>query len=145
MTPLARNVFGVAVLVALASGGLYLAQPEALPPPAPDEQQAAPSLLACLPDAGRACVALYGVADGGQEWRQLAACDCARQPAAGGDCKALRQQMDGTTVAVDLGPLTRFAADASVGTGCELVACSVYAGQDPNGDECSVLEDGGIW
>lgn len=145
MNPLVRNSLGVAVLVALASGGLYLAQPDALPPPAPDEQQAQPSLLACLPDAGKACVALYDVGDGGQEYRLLPACDCARQPAAGGDCKALRPQVDGTTVAVDLGPLTRFPADASVGAGCELVACSIIAGQDPNGDECSVLEDGGIW
>lgn len=144
MTPLVRNSLGAAVLVALASGGLYLAQPDALPPPAPTEQQVGLSLLACLPDAGKACVALYDVGDGGQEYRLLPVCDCARQPADGGDCKALRQQMDGGLEPVDLGPLTRFPADASVGAGCELVACSIIAGQDPDGDECSVLPDGGI-
>jgi hypothetical protein len=147
MTTLQRNSLGVALLVALASGALLL-QGE-LPPPAPDEVQADLSKRACYEDGGRACVALFYVdagEDAGftQEWRQLAACDCARQPIDGGDCRALWLAMDGGLEPVDLGPGTRFAADASIGASCELIPCSIYAGQNPDLDECAYLPDGGV-
>ena len=136
MTPLQRNSLGVAILLAASTGVLLLTRPEELPAAAPDEVQLDLSKRACLPDGGKACVALYAQPDGGQAWRQLA-CDCVRQPLQGGDCMALRGD-----AGVDLGPGTRFSASEAAGAECEAVPCSVFSGTDPDSDSCDVPWEG---
>jgi len=77
-----------------------------------------------LPDGGKACMAFFGLADGGQAWRTLLQCDCARKPADGGTCTF----KDGG----DPGVFNRWPMERLTGAGCELCACSVYLGQDSN-------------
>lgn len=57
--------------------------------------------------------------------------DCVRRPASVdvSACRRVVPEPDGGFSVIDAPPKYRFAADASVGDGCEPVACSVLAGE----------------
>lgn len=60
--------------------------------------------------------------------------DCLRRPraVANKDCRFLKPLLDGGTMALDVPPSFRFAADAGLGTRCQPVACFITAGENPN-------------
>ena len=90
-----------------------------------------PSKLARLPDAGRGYVVTVRVPDGGSEVRTTLA-DCARRKPG-----ALCTRLDGG----DPGDWNRYPATQLVGV-CQMVACSIFSGQNPNADEDTVLLEG---
>lgn len=133
-----RTLIAGGALALVAGVGLfYTRSPADLPLPQPGEVKVAPSLSARHADGGVAgCVAKFSP-DGGRErvWRRLAACDCVRRPAQAeaADCRWRRAGFaDAGESVVDVPVGFRFAADASVGTGCQPVACSILAGENPN-------------
>ena len=100
------------------------------------ERPVGPSKHVALADGGKACMAPFRLSDGGEAWRTLLQCDCARKPADGGVCTL----KDGG----DPGTLNRLPMEWLTGAGCELCACSVYLGQDPTNLDALPLElDGG--
>lgn len=88
------------------------------------ERPVGPSKHIRLADGGAGCVRLFGLQDGGVAWRTLLQCDCARKPADGGVCTL--------TDGGDPGTHNRLPMEWLTGAGCELCACSVYFGQDPD-------------
>ena len=96
------------------------------------------SKVGVLPDGGKAYVVKVALTDGGIEMRKISAPDCVRRPkgAAVDTCLAL---VGGK--GVDRGELNRFPADASVGGGCEPVACSITLGEDPEISDDARVQD----
>jgi len=124
-----RTTFG-ALGGALLVAGLYA---YSVSPSGYVERPVGASKHVALADGGAGCARLFGLQDGGAAWRTLLQCDCARKPADGGAC-ALK---DGG----DPGTLNRLPMEWLAGAGCELVACSVYLGQNPSSADNAWLED----
>lgn len=102
-----------------------------------------PEKLALLRDGGAGYLVRVTTQDGGSAVRSTTA-RCVRRLADAGVNACRRVQSDGGLV--DPGTLNRFQADASVGTRCQSVACSVYAGDDADGEETervNRVRDGG--
>ena len=102
------------------------------------ERVVEPSKVGLLPNNGKGYVVKVVIADGGVELRRAAAPGCMRRPvgAAVDTCMVVEGGKG-----VDRGAMNRFPADASVGAGCEPVACSVVAGEDPDiSDDARVQE-----
>lgn len=102
-----------------------------------------PSKVVPLRDGGTGYVQRVRVVDGGEAIR-LVAPECARRLADAGVNACRRRIEDGGSV--DPGALNRFSADASVGVRCQLVACSIYAGEAADEEETVLVartRDGG--
>jgi hypothetical protein len=92
------------------------------------------SKLSILPDGGKGYSIKVRVADGGSELR-ITAADCARRPAGNKTCFAA--ELDGGLKTP--GDLNRFPIADVRGTGCQLVACSVWQGEDDSSEEDSQI------
>lgn len=100
-----------------------------------------PSKLAKLRDGGIGYMVRVA-AEGGSEWR-LTAPDCVRRPvgARPTDCQRATFDLGGKPVMVEPGELNRFPAAEAAGAGCQLVACSVYAGEDADAEEADRVRE----
>lgn len=96
------------------------------------------SKVGLLPDGGKAYVVKVALNDGGVEVRKISAPDCVRRPK-GAQVDACLAVEGGKPV--DRGELNRFPADASVGVGCEPVACSITLGEDPDVSDDARLQE----
>ena len=101
-------------------------------PPQAGDARLQPEKVVAFRDGGSGCAAEYRATDGGLVTR-VVQCDCVRRLADAGVNACRRRLSDGGVV--DPGTLNRFLADASVGTRCQRVACSVYAGEDADEEE----------
>lgn len=124
-----RVLLGVLAAAAVV-GSVVIRGDEVIPQVGDSRLQ--PEKIVALRDGGSSCAAEYRSTDGGLATR-ITPCDCVRRLADAGVTACRRVLEDGG--AIDFGALNRFPADASVGTRCQRVACSVYAGEDADEEE----------
>lgn len=107
----------------------------------PGDIPMAPEVVALLPDGGLAYIVPVARVDGGETVR-FTTPKCVRRwtgtPV--NDCKRLINGMGGP-VEIDPGYLSRFPESQKVGTGCQPVACSVMAGDDPDLPEIDIAQN----
>lgn len=123
-----RLATGGVLVLALATGLIVLSGDEREAAPTDDVVRA--SMLAVLPDGGRAYTVRVRV-DGGEVERVVRGAPGCVRKLPGRDCRYV-DPIAGR--ARDFGDFNRFAADAAVGTQCQPVACVVSDG-DADGDE----------
>lgn len=131
MASSAKELAPLGFIAAVAVAVLVVEIPDTTPTKGA-EVAVEPSKVAVLPDGSKTWVQRVKVADGGTELRKLLAPDCARRPK-GAAVTACQRNVAGKTV--DQGVLNRIPIGEAVGIGCELVACSVVSGEDPDATE----------
>lgn len=129
----AKELAPLGLLAAIAVAVLVVEVPPGTPTKGA-EPVAEPSKLAIAADGSKTWTQLVKVADGGTELRKLLAPDCARRPK--GAAIATCQRTVNAKL-VDQGDLNRMPIGEAVGSGCDLVACSIVAGEDPDATEDS--------
>lgn len=106
-------------------------------PPVAGDVAIEPTKVVPLRDGGTAYAQRVRAVDGGEAVRIVQA-DCVRRLADAGVVGCRRALVDGGVV--DQGALNRFPVDAGVGTRCQRVACSVYAGDSADDEETALVE-----
>ncbi len=129
-----RLVASLAVAAAIGVTSIIIVGDEL--PPQSGDVFLGPEKAARLPDGGTTYAREARASDGGRVVRLVSA-ECVRRLADAG-AAACRQRMSDGGVR-DPGMLNRFSADAAVGARCQVVACSVWAGDDADEEESVIV------